>query len=53
MVVAGALVFSAWLKALPQMDLRLALTLLSALFLVGIVAIWFLPETKNQELLPV
>jgi MFS family permease len=51
MVVAGALVFSGWLKALPQMeDLRLALTLLSALFLVGIAAVWFLPETKGQPL---
>jgi hypothetical protein len=50
-VVAGALVFSGWLKALPQMeDLRLALTLLSGLFLVGIVAVWFLPETKGQPL---
>jgi MFS family permease len=31
-------------------DLRLAVTLLSSLFLVGLVLIWFLPETKGKPL---
>jgi hypothetical protein len=50
-VVAVAMIFSAWLKSLPQMkDLRLALTLLSGLFLLGVVIVCFLPETKGQPL---
>jgi MFS family permease len=48
-VAAASMVFfSAWLK--KQVDLRLALTLLGGLFLVGIVIIQFLPETKGQPL---
>ena len=48
-VVAASMVFfSAWLK--KQMELRLALTLLGLLFLLGIVIIQFLPETKGQPL---
>jgi MFS family permease len=31
-------------------DLRLAVTLLGGLFLVGLVLIWFLPETKGKPL---
>jgi MFS family permease len=31
-------------------DLRLAVTMLSGLFLVGLVLIWFLPETKGKPL---
>ncbi|HWY86312.1 MAG TPA: MFS transporter [Gemmataceae bacterium] len=50
LVAASVLVFSAWLKALPGMDLRLAVTLLSGLFLVGVLLAWLLPETKNQPL---
>ena len=41
---------SAELKALPGIDLRLAVTILSSLFLVGVVLIWFMPETKGQPL---
>jgi MFS family permease len=50
LVAASVLVFSGWLKARPGMDLRLAVTLLSGLFLVGIVLVWFLPETKGRPL---
>jgi MFS family permease len=47
-LAASALVFSGWLK--EWMDLRLAVTLLSGLFLVGILVVLFLPETKGQPL---
>jgi MFS family permease len=49
-VAASALVFSGWLKGRPGMDLRLAVTLLSGLFLFGILLAWLLPETKGQPL---
>jgi hypothetical protein len=49
-VAASVLVFSGWLKAQPGMDLRLAISLLSLLFLAGLVLIRFLPETKDQPL---
>jgi MFS family permease len=50
LVAASVLVFSGWLKARPGMDLRLAVTLLSSLFLLGALIVWFLPETKDQPL---
>ena len=50
LVAASVLVFSGWLKAQPGMDLRLAVSLLSGLFLFGILVVWFLPETKDQPL---
>ena len=50
LAAASVLIFSGWLKSLPGMDLRLAVTLLSGLFLVGIVIVLFLPETKGQPL---
>jgi MFS family permease len=49
-VAALVLVVSAWLKSLPGMDLRLAITLLGFLFPMGLLMIWFLPETKGQPL---
>jgi MFS family permease len=49
-VAASVLVLSGWLKALPGMDLRLAVTLLSGLFLPGVALVGFLPETKDQPL---
>jgi MFS family permease len=49
-VAASVLVLSAWLKSLPGMDLRLAITLLGLLFPLGLVIILFLPETKGQPL---
>ena len=42
------MLFSADIKA--AMDLRLAMSLLALLFLVGVVLILFLPETKGTEL---
>lgn len=39
---------SAWLK--QELDLRLAITLLAGFFLLGLVFLCFLPETKNKEL---
>ena len=45
------MIFSGWLKGLPEMDLRWAVTGLASLFLLGILTISLLPETQNQELL--
>ncbi|HEX4122498.1 MAG TPA: MFS transporter [Verrucomicrobiae bacterium] len=45
---AWTVFFSAWLK--KQIDLRLSLTLLGGLFLVGAVIMLFLPETKGRPL---
>ena len=39
---------SGWMKS--TLDLRLAITLLSGLFLLGLVMLIFLPETKGREL---
>ena len=50
LVSALFLVFSGWLKALPGMDLRLALTLLGGLFLLGVPIVCALPETKGRPL---
>jgi hypothetical protein len=44
------LFFSGWLKARPGMDLRAAISLLAFLFLLGLIVIRFLPETKDQPL---
>jgi MFS family permease len=49
-VAASVLAFSGWLKARPGMDLGVAVTLLSGLFLVGMMLVAFLPETKGQPL---
>jgi MFS-type transporter involved in bile tolerance (Atg22 family) len=49
-VAALALVLSGWLKSLPGMDLRLAVSLLGLLFLLGLAIIFFMPETKGQPL---
>ncbi|HWW00391.1 MAG TPA: MFS transporter [Candidatus Acidoferrum sp.] len=49
-LAASTLVLSAKLKSLPGMDLRLAITLIGLLYLVGLVIILFLPETKDQPL---
>ncbi len=50
LLAAPTLWFSGWLKAQPGVDLRLAITLLAAIFLVGLVFLLFLPETKDQPL---
>jgi MFS family permease len=49
-VAASMLFFSGWLKARPGMELRMAISLLGLLFLLGLVVISFLPETKDQPL---
>ena len=49
-VAASTLLLSGWLKSLPGMDLRLAITLLGLLFPLGLLIIWFLPETKDKPL---
>ncbi len=50
LVSAVALFFSAWLKARPNMDLRHAVSLLSLMFLFGVIILFFLPETKGKPL---
>jgi MFS family permease len=50
LVAAPMLLLSGWLKAQPGVDLRLAVTCLSALFVVGIAVVLLLPETKGQPL---
>lgn len=47
-LAASMLFFSGWLKT--KMDLHLAVSLLSGLFLLGLVVIHFMPETKGQPL---
>jgi len=49
-VAASILFFSGWLKSRPGMDLREAISLLGFLFLLGVVLICFLPETKGKPL---
>jgi hypothetical protein len=50
LVAASVLVFSGWLKTVEGIDLRLAVTLLNGLSLVGIALVCLLPETKGQPL---
>jgi len=49
-VAATMLFFSAWLKSRPGMQPRDAIALLGLLFLLGLVIVYFLPETKGQPL---
>jgi MFS family permease len=50
LVAAPILWFSGVLKGMPGMDLRHAILLLSTLFLVGLVLLLFLPETRGEPL---
>ncbi len=50
LVAASVLVFSGWLKTVEGVDLRLAVTLLNGLSLLGIALVCLLPETKGQPL---
>jgi MFS family permease len=50
LIAAPILAISSVLKSLPGVDIRLAMTMLSSLFLLGLVIIWFLPETKGKPL---
>ena len=49
-VAASMLFFSGWLKARPGMELRTAISILGLLFLLGLIVISFMPETKDQPL---
>lgn len=50
LLAASMLVFSSWLKALPGMDLRVAISAMALLFLLGLLVLLGLPETKGQPL---
>ena len=50
LLASTLLIFSGWLKALPGMDLRQAIAMMSGLFFLGLFIIIFLPETKDQPL---
>lgn len=50
LIAATVLIFSGWLKSQPGMDLRFAVTALSSIFILGIVIVLFLPETKGKDL---
>jgi MFS family permease len=50
LIAAPLLWLSAWIKARPDVDLRLAVTMLSLLFLFGLLLLLFLPETKGKPL---
>lgn len=49
-LAASMLWLSGWLKSLPGMDLRLAISLLGLIFIPGMLIVYFLPETKGQPL---
>jgi MFS-type transporter involved in bile tolerance (Atg22 family) len=50
LLASSTLILSGWLKALPGMEIRTAITMMSALFALGLVFIFALPETKGQPL---
>jgi MFS family permease len=50
LVAAPILWLSGMLKGLPGMDLRHAVMILSSMFLLGLVLLVFLPETKGKPL---
>jgi len=50
LLAAPILWFSGEIKTWPGIDLRTAISALSLLYLVGLVALHFLPETKGQPL---
>jgi len=50
LLAAPILFLSGRIKAMPGLDLRSAVCLLSLLFTCGLVVLWFLPETKDRPL---
>jgi hypothetical protein len=50
LLASSMLIFSGWLKALPGMDIRVAITLMAGLYAFGLIIIFALPETKGQPL---
>ena len=49
-IAAPMLILSGMVKAIPGLDIREALCILATTFLLGLLVIAFLPETKGQEL---
>jgi hypothetical protein len=49
-LAAFMLVFSGWVKSLPGVDFRLAVSLLGLVFVFGLVIVYLLPETKGKPL---
>ena len=49
-LAAGVLALSGWIKSRPGMDLRAALSMLALLYLLGLIWVLFLPETKSERL---
>lgn len=49
-VAAPMLILSGMVKAMEGLDIKQALSLLAATFLLGLVVVAFLPETKGQDL---
>ncbi|OPZ16910.1 MAG: putative sialic acid transporter [candidate division BRC1 bacterium ADurb.BinA364] len=49
-LAASMLWFSGRLKAIEGMDIRLAITILGSAFLLGLIIVLFLPETKGRPL---
>ena len=49
-IAAPMLILSGMVKAIPGLDIREALCLLATTFLLGLLVVAFLPETKGQEL---
>ncbi|MBI5774687.1 MAG: MFS transporter [Verrucomicrobia bacterium] len=50
LLAASMLLFSGWLKSQPGMALPVAVTILSLVFVLGVIVTLFLPETKDQPL---
>ena len=49
-IAAPMLILSGMVKAIPGLDIREALCILATTFLLGLLVVAFLPETKGQEL---
>ena len=49
-VAAPMLLLSGYVKAMDGLDIRQAISLLATTFLLGLVVVVFLPETKGQDL---
>jgi len=49
-VAAVTMPLSGWLKSLPHMDLRLAVTILGSIYALGVFLVLMLPETKGRPL---
>ncbi|TWT93022.1 MFS transporter [Neorhodopirellula pilleata] len=50
LMAVPVLLFSGWLKGRPEVSLAYAVTGLSLLFVVGILIVFTLPETKDRDL---